>query len=67
MVRGGNLRGRPIRGIRSSFKKVFVPRHPFDLTLAEMVFPKVTTAAPDDTPLTNVSKANDELAFSFLK
>lgn len=55
MVRGGNIRGRQIRGIRSSFKKVFVPRHPFDLTLAEVVFPKVASASPDDTPLTNVS------------
>lgn len=54
MVRG-NIRGRPnIRGIRSNFKKTFVPRHPFDQTLAEIVFPKVTTAVPDDSALTNV-------------
>lgn len=57
MVRGGNrgarsnLRG----GIRGPFKKPFVPRHPFDLTLAEVVFPKVSQYAPDDTPLTTVS------------
>lgn len=54
MVRG-NIRGRPnIRNMRASFKKVFVPRHPFDMTLIELFFPKVTNAAPDDTPLTNV-------------
>lgn len=53
MVRG-NIRGRPnIRGARTSFKKVFVPRHPFDLTLSEVVFPKTSSTA-DDTPLTNV-------------
>lgn len=57
MVRG-NIRGRPnIRGVRNSFKKVFVPRHPFDLTLAEVVFPKVQTSTPDDTPLTNVRQS----------
>lgn len=54
MVRG-NIRSRPnIRGMRTAFKKVFVPRHPFDLTLVELFFPKVTATVPDETALTNV-------------
>lgn len=65
MVRG-NIRGRPnIRGIRNNFKKTFVPRHPFDQTLAEMVFPKVTTAVPDDSALTNVREFFTCVANSF--
>lgn len=43
--------GRPLRGVRPPFKKSFVPRHPFDLTLFEMLFPKVAPAQ-DDTALT---------------
>lgn len=56
MVRGGlrGSRGSMRGGIRGAFnKKAFVPRHPFDLTLAEMAFPKVATI-PDDSALTNV-------------
>lgn len=59
MVRGGlrgnrgNMRG----GIRGLFKKPFVPRHPFDLTLAEVVFPKVAVIQ-DDSALTNVSTSH---------
>lgn len=59
MVRGGirggrgNMRG--AGGARGGhFKKAFIPRHPFDLTLAEVVFPKVGPA-PDDSALTSVS------------
>lgn len=56
MVRGGirGARGNMRGGIRGPFKKPFVPRHPFDLTLAEVVFPKVAII-PDDAALTNVS------------
>lgn len=54
MVRGGMRGGRPMRGpIRPPFKKTFVPRHPFDLTLAEVVFPKVSPVV-DDAALTAV-------------
>lgn len=62
MVRGG-IRNNGGRGsIRQSgqnirpapFKKTFVPRHPFDLTLAELAFPRVG-AVPDDSALTTVS------------
>lgn len=57
MVRGGlrGTRGSMRGGIRGPFKKAFVPRHPFDSTLAEMAFPKVATI-PDDSALTNVWK-----------
>lgn len=62
MVRGGiRVRGNNIRGgIRGPFKKPFVPRHPFDLTLAEVVFPKVAII-PDDAALTNVSVSVDKI------
>ena len=55
MVRGGlrGARGNMRGAIRGLFKKPFVPRHPFDLTLAEVVFPRVSQA-PDDSALTNV-------------
>lgn len=54
MVRGLRSRGSMRGGIRGAYnKKAFVPRHPFDLTLAEMAFPKVATI-PDDSALTNV-------------
>lgn len=54
MVRGGirGARGN-MRGVIRPLKKPFVPRHPFDLTLAEVVFPKVAII-PDDSALTNV-------------
>jgi len=61
MVRG--LRSnRQIRGsIRSPYKKTFIPRHPFDLTLADVVFPKVCQT-PDDSPLTSaLLKRNQDL------
>lgn len=58
MVRGALRGGRPMRGgIRPPFKKTFVPRHPFDLTLAEVFFPKVPSAgAVDDSALTAVNQ-----------
>lgn len=57
MVRGGirSARGNIRSGLRGAFKKPFVPRHPFDLTLAEVVFPKVSPCQPDESPLTTVS------------
>lgn len=55
-IRGGRVPGGPIR---PQFKKFFIPRHPFDMILAESSFQKVATAIPanatDDTNLTNVS------------
>ncbi len=36
------------------YTQAFIPRHPFDLTLAEVVFPRVGPA-PDDSALTSVS------------
>lgn len=60
MVRGG-IRGRGAMrggigrgGGGAPFKKTFVPRHPFDLTLAEIAFPKVSPVI-DDSALTSVS------------
>lgn len=44
-------------GIRPPFKKTFVPRHPFDLTLTEVVFPKVSPVV-DDSALTAVKSIN---------
>ncbi|XP_050098807.1 interleukin enhancer-binding factor 2 homolog [Anopheles aquasalis] len=52
--RGGGM-GMGMRGVRGGpfmSKKTFLPRHPFDLTLAEMAFPRVQPAQ-DDTVLTN--------------
>lgn len=54
MVRGIRNR-RDLRNVRSGFKKVFVPRHTFDMAWAEMAFPKDVSVTPDDTELTNVS------------
>ncbi|KAH8357226.1 hypothetical protein KR084_010633 [Drosophila pseudotakahashii] len=66
MVRGALRGGRPMRGgIRPPFKKTFVPRHPFDLTLAgEVFFPKVPLAgAVDDSALTAaLLKRNQDLS-----
>lgn len=68
MVRGGlrGTRGNMRGGIRGPFKKAFVPRHPFDSTLAEMAFPKVATI-PDDSALTNVCMIGNNLFCIFLK
>ncbi|EAT32250.2 AAEL015636-PA, partial [Aedes aegypti] len=61
MVRSGMMRGgrggmgmgmRGMRGAPFMHKKSFLPRHPFDLTLAEPAFPRVS-APPDDSVLTN--------------
>ncbi|XP_035897241.1 interleukin enhancer-binding factor 2 homolog [Anopheles stephensi] len=50
--RGGMGMGMRGRGAPYMNKKTFLPRHPFDLTLAEMAFPRVHPA-PDDSALTN--------------
>lgn len=61
MVRTGMMRGgrggmgmgmRGMRGAPYMNKKSFLPRHPFDLTLAEPAFERVSPA-PDDSVLTN--------------
>ncbi|XP_053697427.1 interleukin enhancer-binding factor 2 homolog [Sabethes cyaneus] len=61
MVRSGMMRGgrggmgmgmRGMRGAPYMNKKSFLPRHPFDLTLAEPAFERVSPAA-DDSVLTN--------------
>lgn len=73
--RGGSMRGGGVGGagggLRGPFKKPFVPRHPFDMTLAEVVFPKVNAAGAasttlgttaDDAALTNaLLKRNTDL------
>lgn len=55
MVRGVRSRRDLRRDVRSGYKKVFVPRHTFDMAWAEMAFPKEVTGAHDDTELTNVN------------
>ena len=57
MVRGLRSGRGPVRSVRPPFKKSFVPRHPFDLTLFEMLFPKVASV-PDDAALTSVININ---------
>lgn len=61
----GVRRGPPgrIGGPRGPVKRpVFVPRHPFDVILAESFFPKVQEQTPDDTTLTNaLVKKNQDL------
>ncbi|KAL1402307.1 hypothetical protein pipiens_019799 [Culex pipiens pipiens] len=56
MIRGGGRGGmggmRGMRGGPYMHKKSFLPRHPFDLMLAEPAFPRAANA-PDDTVLTN--------------
>lgn len=68
MVRGGNIRNRPnIRGMRTAFKKAFVPRHPFDQTLAEILFPKVNNTSTDDSALTAVSVYSIEIPMASIE
>lgn len=57
--------GRPIRGglHRPPFKKTFIPRHPFDLTLvAEVLFPKVSPAIDDSNLTAALLKRNQDLS-----
>lgn len=49
-------------GMRPPFKKTFVPRHPFDLTLAEVVFPKVSPIADDAALTAALLKRNQDLS-----
>ncbi|XP_018801407.1 PREDICTED: interleukin enhancer-binding factor 2 homolog [Bactrocera latifrons] len=65
MVRGAMRGGRPIRGglHRPPFKKTFIPRHPFDLTLvAEVLFPKVSPAVDDSNLTAALLKRNQDLS-----
>ncbi|XP_014092558.1 interleukin enhancer-binding factor 2 homolog [Bactrocera oleae] len=65
MVRGAMRGGRPIRGglHRPPFKKTFIPRHPFDLTLvAEVLFPKVSPAVDDSSLTAALLKRNQDLS-----
>ncbi|XP_011210163.1 interleukin enhancer-binding factor 2 homolog [Bactrocera dorsalis] len=65
MVRGAMRGGRPIRGglHRPPFKKTFIPRHPFDLTLvAEVLFPKVSPVIDDSNLTAALLKRNQDLS-----
>lgn len=64
-MRGAMRGGRPIRGglHRPPFKKTFIPRHPFDLTLvAEVLFPKVSPAVDDSNLTAALLKRNQDLS-----
>lgn len=64
-MRGAMRGGRPIRGglHRPPFKKTFIPRHPFDLTLvAEVLFPKVSPAVDDSSLTAALLKRNQDLS-----
>lgn len=56
MVRG-NIRARRdhLRGPRTTFRKAFLPRPPFDLARFDLAFQKDATPSADDNDLTNVS------------
>lgn len=55
MVRG-NIRARRdhLRGPRTTFRKAFLPRPPFDLARFDLAFQKDATPTSDDNDLTNV-------------
>ncbi|ALC46564.1 CG5641 [Drosophila busckii] len=64
VLRGG---GRGMRGgggmsTRPPFKKQFIPRHPFDITLAEMVFPKCSPVVDDSALTAALLKRNQDLS-----
>ncbi|XP_067616797.1 interleukin enhancer-binding factor 2 homolog [Eurosta solidaginis] len=65
MARGSIRGGRPMRGglHRPPFKKTFIPRHPFDLTLvAEVLFPKVAPTVDDAALTAALLKRNQDLS-----
>lgn len=65
MARGG-IRGRGMgRGLggRGPYKpKIFLPRHPFDLTLCESTFPKQKTNADENVFTQALLKRNSDLS-----
>lgn len=58
-VGGGMMRG-PMRNIRPQFKRTFVPRHPFDITLTDN-FQKAATAQDDSALTAALLKRNQDL------